>query len=154
MPSNRVKWRWAKWIELSMLTAVLAGTVYVFIAAITLRPPGSEKTPAGFRQETSTYTEMRDKVEIAVTVLLPPDLRADERVPVLMRTTRYWRRQQMGWGTRMLAALHLIHRSSLVDEEGAYFNQRRFAVILVGPQRRMWSRRDSRMGVLERPTDE
>jgi putative CocE/NonD family hydrolase len=74
---------------------------------------------------------MRDGVEIAVTVLLPPDLKAGERVPVLMRTTRYWRGQQIGWGLRVMVALHLVNPSSLVDEEGAYFNQRRFALILV-----------------------
>jgi len=34
---------------------------------------------------------MRDGVEIAVTVDLPADLKEGERVPVLMRTTRYWR---------------------------------------------------------------
>jgi putative CocE/NonD family hydrolase len=114
-----------------MIAAVLAAIVYVVIAAISVKLPGSEITPAGFHQETSVYIKMGDTVEIAVTVLLPPDLKAGERVPVLMRTTRYWRGQQIGWGLRMLAALHLVNRSSLVDEEGAYFNRRQFAVILV-----------------------
>ena len=118
-------------IGLTLVGAILAGVVYAVIAALSVKLPGSEMTPAGFRQETSMYVRMRDGVEIAVTVLLPPDLKAGERVPVLMRTTRYWRGQQIGWGMRVMMALRLVDPSSLVDEEGAYFNRRRFAVILV-----------------------
>ena len=123
--------RWAKWIGVTLVGATLAGIVYVVVATLSVKLPGSEITPAGFRQETSMYVKVRDGVEIAVTVLLPPDLKASERVPVLMRTTRYWRGQQIGWGMRVMVALGLVDPSSLVDEEGAYFNQRRFAVILV-----------------------
>lgn len=123
-------WRWTKWIWLTLGGAVLAGVVLV-IASISVKLPGSAMTPAGVRQQTSTYIKMRDGVEIAVTALLPPDLKAGERVPVLMRTTRYWRGQQIGWLLRVMAVLDLVSPSSLVDEEGAYFNQRRFAVILV-----------------------
>ena len=36
---------------------------------------------------------MRDGIEIAVTVVLPPDLKAEERIPALMRTTRFKLRQ-------------------------------------------------------------
>ena len=123
--------RWTKWIGLTLVGAVLAGIVYLVIATVSVKLPGSEITPAGFRQETSTYVKMHDGVEIAVTVLVPPDLKVGDRVPVLMRTTRYWRGQQIGWGLRVMLALRLVDPSSLVDEEGAYFNQRRFAVILV-----------------------
>ena len=85
--------RWTK--RIGVVGAVLAVIVLV-IATISVKLPGSEMTPAGFRQETSTYLKMRDGVEIAVTVLLPPDMKGGERVPVLMRTTRYWRGQQLG----------------------------------------------------------
>ena len=75
---------------------------------------------------------MRDGVEIAVTIDLPPDLKESERVPVLMRTTRYWREPQIGWLLRMLVALHQIDLSeALADQQMAYFNQRRFAVLAV-----------------------
>lgn len=94
------------WIGLTLVGAVLAGIAYVVFATIFVRLPGSESTPAGFRQETSIYVRMRDGVDIAVTVLLPPDLKAGERVPVLMRITRYWRGQKIGWGLRAMAALH------------------------------------------------
>jgi uncharacterized protein len=92
--------------------------------------PGEEMTPAGIRQSTSEYVKMRDGVEIAVTINLPPDLKPGERVPVLMRTTRYWRSPQIGWTLRMLVALHQANPpEELEDKQAAYFNQRHFTVL-------------------------
>jgi putative CocE/NonD family hydrolase len=123
--------RWAKWIGLGLIVASLGGAAIVAISTAGTKLPGSEMTPAGYRQSTSVYVKMRDGVEIAVAILLPHDLRPRERVPVLMRTTRYWRGPQIGWGLRMMVALHKVNPSSLVDEQRAYFNDRRFAVIIV-----------------------
>jgi uncharacterized protein len=123
--------RWAKWIGLGLAGTFLCGTAFLAIAIARTKLPGSEMTPAGYRQSTSVYVKMRDGVDIAVTILLPPDLKAGERVPVLMRTTRYWRGPQIGWGLRMMVALHFMNPSNLVDKQRAYFNERRFAVILV-----------------------
>ena len=76
--------------------------------------------------------KVRDDVEIAVTIDLPPDLRPGEQVPVLMRTTRYWRAPQIGWTLRMLVALHQASPpEELEDKQAAYFNQRHFAVLAV-----------------------
>jgi putative CocE/NonD family hydrolase len=124
-------WRWAKWIGLGLVTASLGGAAFVAIAIVATKLPGSEMTPAGYRQSTSVYVKMRDGVEIAVTILLPHDLKPCERVPVLMRTTRYWRGPQIWWGLHMMVALHQVNPSNLVDEQIAYFNDRRFAVIIV-----------------------
>jgi hypothetical protein len=89
-------------------------------------------TPAGIRQSSSQYLKMRDGVEIAVTIDLPPDLKPGDRVPVLMRTTRYWREPQIGWTLRMLVALHQASPpEELEDKQAAYFNQRHFAVLAV-----------------------
>jgi uncharacterized protein len=100
------------------------------IATTSTKLPGSEMTPAGFRESTSVYIRMRDGVKIAVTVFLPR-VQAGERVPLLIRTTRYWRSEEVGWGFRVMVALHLVSPSTLVDKEVAYFNERRFAVIVV-----------------------
>jgi len=121
----------AKWIGLGLLVASLGVAACVAIATAVTKLPGSEMTPAGYRQSTSVYVKMRDGVDIAVTILLPPDLKPGERVPVLMRTTRYWRDPQIGWGLRLMVALRMVSPSNLGDELGAYFNGRRFAVILV-----------------------
>lgn len=116
---------------MGMLGIALAGIAYIPIATTFTKLPGSEMTPAGFSESSSVYIRMRDGVRIAVTVFLPPDLRAGERVPVLMRTTRYWRGEEVGWGLRVMVVLHFVSPSTLVDEEVAYFNKRRFAVIVV-----------------------
>jgi len=42
----------------------------------------------------SFYLPMRDGVKIAVTVVLPKDLPADEKVPAILNMTRYWRGRQ------------------------------------------------------------
>jgi len=128
---GRAMRRWVKWCGLALVMTLLAAAAGVAIATVATKLPGSELTTAGYRQSTSLYVKMRDGIEIAVTVLLPPDLKAGERVPVLMRTTRYWRGSQIGWGLRLLVALHFMNPSDLVDRETAYFNERRFAVIIV-----------------------
>jgi putative CocE/NonD family hydrolase len=120
----------AKWIRLGVLAFFLGGTAFVAVAIVSTKIPGSERIPAGYRQTTSVYVKMRDAVEIALTVLLPPDLQPGERVPTLMRTTRYWRSTQVGFGLRAMAALHLFDLATLVDQQTKYFNDRRFAVVL------------------------
>lgn len=110
----------------------LAALLGIAIATARTRLPGEEMTPAGIRRSTSTYVKMRDGVEIAVTVKLPADWKRGEKLPVLMRTTRYWREPQVGWAMRMLIALHLISPPDEVeDRQGAYFNQRHFVVLAV-----------------------
>ena len=118
-------WRWVRWIAFAVFALGLA----IVIVTARTKLPGEQITPAGIRQSTSEYLKMRDGVEIALTVNLPVDLRPGERVPVLMRTTRYWRAPQIGWPLRMLAVLH---QANLPEEtEDKYFNQRRFAVVVV-----------------------
>jgi hypothetical protein len=123
--------RWLKKVGLGLLTLVFLAVGFVAILTVRTKLPGEEVSPAGFRQSSSVYVTMHDGVEIAVTVLLPPDLKPHERVPVLMRTTRYWRASKPGWGLRLLVALHQLSRADLVDKQRAYFNQRRFAVMVV-----------------------
>jgi putative CocE/NonD family hydrolase len=79
----------------------------------------------------SLYVKMHDGVEIAVSVYLPRNLKVSERVPVLMRTTRYWREPQQSWMLKLLLGLRLVHSHLLTDPQIKYFNTRRFAVLLV-----------------------
>jgi putative CocE/NonD family hydrolase len=79
----------------------------------------------------SLYVPMPDGTPIAVTVHLPSDLKAGERLPVLMRTTRYWREFQPGPALRPLIKLHLLPADCLVGHDVKYLNRRHFAVVLV-----------------------
>jgi hypothetical protein len=124
-------WRWLKWIGLGLVAVSLSAAAFLAVATAIARLPGEEMTPAGYRESTSSYVKMRDGIEIAVTVLLPPDLKAGERIPALMRTTRYWRGPQIGWGLRLMVALRQVRASDLIDKQRAYFNGRGFAVVLV-----------------------
>ena len=130
--------RWRKWIGLGLLTLVLLAVTFVAVATAKTKLPGEEMTSAGIRQASSEYVKMHDGVEIAVTVWLPLDWKPGERVPALMRTTRYWRGPKLGWGLRMLVALHWVHVENLVDKQRAYFNERRFAVIASGLSAQLW----------------
>jgi len=125
-------WQRAKRITFGVLSFGLAATLAVVIVTARTKLPGEEMTPAGIRQSASEYVKMRDGVEIAVTINLPADLKPGEQVPVLMRTTRYWRSPQIGWPLRMLIALHQANLPDEVeDEQTAYFNRRHFAVLTV-----------------------
>jgi hypothetical protein len=44
----------------------------------------------------SLYVTMRDGVKIAIDVVLPKDLPANEKLPTIMNMTRYWRSRQGG----------------------------------------------------------
>ena len=114
-----------------MAALVLMAFTSLAVATWLTKLPGEQMTPAGYRQSTSVYVPMRAGAEIAVSVILPPDLQPGQRVPVLMRTTRYWRGPQIGWGLRLMATLHQLNPSDLVDRQRAYFNQRGFAVNVV-----------------------
>jgi putative CocE/NonD family hydrolase len=122
--------RSVKWVGVGILGVALAAIVLASIATMWTKLPGEEVTPTGVRQASSQYVKMSDGVEIAVTTYLPADLKAGERIPVLMRTTRYWRALQFGWGMRMLVALRLANPGDLIDKQTAYFNQRHFAVLV------------------------
>jgi uncharacterized protein len=124
MPSN-------KRVAVGILSVGLAASFFLGVAMAWAKLPGEEMTPAGIRRSSSRYVTMRDGVEIALSFYLPQDLKTDERLPVLMRTTRYWREPQIGWTARMLAALHLVHVEDFMDKQVLYFNQRHFAVLLV-----------------------
>jgi len=114
-----------------ILSLGIAALVVTIVTAST-KVPGEELTPAGIRQSSSQYLNMPDGVEIAVTIDLPPDLKVAERIPVLVRTTRYWRALQIGWTLRMLVAFHQASPpQELEDRQAAYFNRRHFAVVVV-----------------------
>src|ERR1700735_431111 len=92
---------------------------------------GNDRTPDEIPRSSSLYVAMQDGTQIAATVHLPRQLSAGERVPALMRTTRYWREYQPAGPLRALMKTHLVSADILVDPQVKYFNQRGFAVVLV-----------------------
>jgi putative CocE/NonD family hydrolase len=119
--------RWLKRVVLGLAgLAALAASVLAILAATT-KLPGEEKTPAGVQRDTALYVKMRDGVQIAADVWLPQDYQAGQRLPVLLRTTRYGRDGQFGWAYRLAVA---FKQTDPHDEQTDYLNQRHFVVIL------------------------
>lgn len=119
--------RWLKRAVLGLvgLAALTAGVLAIL--ATTTKLPGEEKTPAGARRDTALYLKMRDGVRIAVDVWLPQDYQAGQRLPTLLRTTRYGRDGQFGWAFRLAVA---FKQTDPHDEQTDYLNERHFVVVL------------------------
>ena len=115
--------RWMRWVEVGILGFGLAASL---LPAATVPADQPEIAPSN-----SVYVTMRDGVELAVSIYLPPDFKVGEKLPVLMRTTRYWREPQMAPPLKTLVALHLVRSDILLDQLVTYFRKRRFVVLLV-----------------------
>ena len=117
-------------IALGLAALGLASLAVTAFLTARVRLPGEERVPAGYRRNQAVYVPMRDGVEIAEDIWLPPELRAGARVPVLMQTTRYWRAYRPGWLFRVLVALHLKGPDNLLDPQVLFFSRQGFAVII------------------------
>ena len=71
-----------------------------------------------------------DGVQIADDVWLPQDYQARQRLPVLLRTTRYGRDGQFGWAYRLAVALKQAQPHDPGDEQTDYLNQHHFVVVV------------------------
>jgi hypothetical protein len=119
--------RWLKRIAFGLLgLAAVSASVLAILAKFTTLP-GEEKTPAGVRRDTALYIKMRDGVQIAADVWLPQDYQARQRLPALLRTTRYGRDGQFGWAYRLAVA---FKQTDPHDEQTDYLNKRHFVVIV------------------------
>src|ERR1700733_2055945 len=124
--------QWVKRVAAGVASLGLAASMFLTVVTLRTKLPGEEMTPAGIPQSSALYLKMRDGIEIAVSINLPQDLQKGERVPVLMRTTRYWREPQIGWLLRTLTALLQVDLNDvLAKEKTEYFSQRQFAVLAV-----------------------
>lgn len=94
---------WTQRVVFILLAAVLS----LVLVGLLLSPPGSQLTPAGIKRNTSSYITMRDGVKIAVDVWLPADLSPGQRVPALLRFTRYTRALESGFIRRVAQGLGL-----------------------------------------------
>jgi putative CocE/NonD family hydrolase len=122
--------RWLKNVVLGFVgLAVLTVGALAILATVT-KLPGEESTPAGVRRDTALYIKMRDGVQIAADVWLPEDYQAGQRLPVLLRTTRYGRDGQFGWAYRLAVALKQADPHGPGDAQTDYLNRRHFVVIL------------------------
>jgi predicted acyl esterase len=119
--------QWLKRIVLGLAgVAALTASVLAILATLT-KLPGEEKTPSGVQRDTASYIKMHDGVQIAADVWLPEDYQAGQRLPTLLRTTRYGRDGQFGWAFRLAVA---FKQTNPHDQQIEYLNGRHFVVVL------------------------
>jgi uncharacterized protein len=128
---QRMRRNLLEWLDRRSAGLALFASLFAVTMPVQAENPSYVENPFAFLHATSFYLKMHDGVEIAVSLYLPRDLKSNERVPVLMRTTRYWREPQKSWMLRTLISLHVVRSSLLTAPDIKYFNQRRFAVLLV-----------------------
>ena len=87
-----------------------------------------KRTAGGDRKCVSQYVTMRDGVRIAVDVWLPSSLKKDEKIPAVLRSTRYVRSIEPGfWGKLML----LLGKGNALTGEMAPWEKSGYAGVLM-----------------------
>jgi putative CocE/NonD family hydrolase len=113
----------------ALLVLAIAG---LLMAGSMVTLTGEELTPSGHRRNESFYVTMRDDVKIAVDVYYPPTLAEGEKVPTLIRATRYGRAQNIGFGIRVRMALGLMKsRDPNLRPDTIVLNDAGYAVVRV-----------------------
>jgi putative CocE/NonD family hydrolase len=114
--------RMMKSIVARFLTSLALGVIAV--AAPGLVQPALAQTP-GPARTSSLYVTVEDGTRIAIDVSLPANLRAEQRVPALIKGTPYWR-------ARKLTQLGEAKAPELATEpDVATLNERGYAVVTV-----------------------
>jgi putative CocE/NonD family hydrolase len=110
-------------IGLGLVATVLLYLMYVNPVS------GEELVPAGHARNASSYLSMRDGVRLAADVWVPPNLEADDRLPAIMITTRYWRAHAMGPIYRLLVGVGEadVPNAEIADQ----WNDAGYALVLV-----------------------
>jgi putative CocE/NonD family hydrolase len=114
---------WRRQLSLRHQTVLVAAATCLSVMAargegfLPLNGAGASKPT-----RSSFYLTMRDGVRIAVDLSLPPDLKRGDRIPALLRQTRYYRSFDLGWRLQFLTRnwasqrkLFLAHRYAWLD---------------------------------------
>ncbi len=119
-----------KWAVIGVMAICMPLAVVVVGASLT-KLPGEKNTLSGLIRSDTLYLKTRDDVRIAIDVWLPSSLAKGERVPTLIRSTRYWRHQEYGFLERILYFLGRSSNDGIGGSGTRTFNKEGFAVVLV-----------------------
>lgn len=115
-----------KKVFIGLLTLVSISILVFIVAGII--PEKETITPAGYKQNQSTYITMRDGTKIAVRLTLPFDLQKDEKVPTIMENTRY------GTAYRKSFILNALLNLGIMKDESIFYetlSKSKFAAVRV-----------------------
>ncbi|HPV75316.1 MAG TPA: CocE/NonD family hydrolase, partial [Gemmatimonadaceae bacterium] len=117
-----------KRIVLGIVGLVVGLVVAVLVLAAMARDAGDVRVPAGMRRNQALYVPMRDGEQIAIDVWYPATLASGQRIPALIKATRYVRATRPGLLAR--AAITIGQFSSLDRRLGSILDAG-YAVVLV-----------------------
>jgi putative CocE/NonD family hydrolase len=87
---------------------LIALVVILIVIGLVLAPDyARKKTPAGFPINSTVYVPLDEKTNVWVSAWLPPSLKAGEKIPALMTTSRYGSQIEPGWLAKVLEAYSL-----------------------------------------------
>jgi len=113
---------------IGLLGLVVALLLAVFVLAATAHDAGDDVLATGDRRNQARYLPMHDGVQVAIDLWLPPKLASTDRIPTLIKSTRYVRATEPGVLARAAIALG---RSSTLDPRLASILEAGYAVVLV-----------------------
>ena len=91
-----------------VLVVLIALVIILVVIGLILAPDYTrKKTPAGFAVNSTLYLPLDEKTNVWISAWLPPSLKADEKIPALMTTSRYAGQLDPGWLARVLEAYSL-----------------------------------------------
>jgi uncharacterized protein len=119
--------RFTRWTLTICIVALTIGIAFAISAITPLL--GERKTALGSSRNTALAITMRDGTPIAVDVWLPSTIKPNERIPTLIKTTRYWRATRPGPVGRLM--MHFGVGMSAIEPDVEFFNAHGYAIILV-----------------------
>jgi uncharacterized protein len=91
-----------------LFAGLIALAVILVAVGLVLAPDYTgKKTLAGFPVNSTQYLPLDEKTNIWVSAWLPPGLKAGEKIPALMTTSRYGTQVEPGWLARVLETYSL-----------------------------------------------
>jgi putative CocE/NonD family hydrolase len=117
-------------ITVAVIALLVIAVVYVWVSILSVKLPGESVLATGSNRNTSQYVEMRDGVRLAVDVWFPENIELGQQLPTVMRSTRYWRAQDIGFLTRAQIKFGDADLSDAVSPEIQAFNEAGYAVVL------------------------
>ena len=92
----------------------LIALVIVLLAVGIIFAPdyAKKKTPAGFPVNSTHYLPLNEKTNVWISVWLPPGLKADEKIPTLITTSRYGSQLEPGWLGKVLETYSLSQNTN------------------------------------------
>jgi putative CocE/NonD family hydrolase len=88
-----------------------------------------KKTPAGFPVNSMHYLPLNEKTNVWISVWLPIRLKADEKIPTLITTSRYAGQMEPGWLGRVLETYSFVPNSNF--QRARRFLDKGFAFVWV-----------------------